>query len=288
MWHQYIGRATYSKPGLTVPRSLLSKGRTLWLVANRVHRQGTVVLTPGGTVGATHIGYLSPLEVDLTPMLRTAGTGPTVSVPLSIVINAEKEDGIDGLVGEIDLTTDGTGLGGWGGIGGHVRLESRPAAWITDPFVRTSVAPDLKTAGVNVSLTLAPLQPSASSAYSLSVAYFDPEGAPVPAPQSWPRVGSMAAQPCNATTCQSTQVTVDDPALWDPSHTAQFTARIVLQAGTTVLDVVEVKFGFKQLTIEGYHFKLNGRYLFLHGYGDDAIYPMSTVRHEHNSTRIAL
>ena len=274
MWHQYNGSATLSKAGLTVPRSLLAPGRTLWLVAERVHRQGTVFLTPGGKVGDTHIGYLSPLEVDLTAKLSMAGTGD-VHVPLSIVVDQTKLDGVDGLVGEIDLTTDGTGLGGWGGIGGHVRLESRPRAWIANPFVQPSVARDLASATVNVTVDVgAPVPaPVPAGPYSLVVSYLDPVGAAVPS-------SAAGAQACTqgAATCHTADQEVQHPQLWDPAVptkagvTAQYTARVELRgAGGVLLDVAEVRFGFKLLSVEGYHFKLNGRFLYLHGYGDDRL-----------------
>jgi hypothetical protein len=45
-------------------------------------------------------------------------------------VNATRRLGVDGLVGEEDLITDGTGLGGWGGLGGHVYLEIRNSGWV--------------------------------------------------------------------------------------------------------------------------------------------------------------
>ena len=43
----------------------------------------------------------------------------------------------------------------------------------------------------------------------------------------------------------------------------------------------------RKLETVGYHWKLNGKWLFLHGYGDDSIYPMFVsppVRHAHTQT----
>eukprot|EP01047_Picozoa_sp_COSAG01_P081982 COSAG01_NODE_16569_length_1224_cov_12.170667_2_plen_98_part_00 len=41
-----------------------------------------------------------------------------------------------------------------------------------------------------------------------------------------------------------------------------------------MIDAVGVRFGLRRLEVVGYHWKLNGRWLYLHGYGDDSIYPM--------------
>ena len=46
----------------------------------------------------------------------------------------------------------------------------------------------------------------------------------------------------------------------------------LLQQGM-VVDRVEVPFGVREIRIEGHDFYLNGKKLFLRGYGDDCIYP---------------
>ena len=56
-------------------------------------------------------------------------------------MNSTKDNtGKDGLDGEEDLDTDGTNMGGWGGLGGHVSLESRGAGWIVHPHIQFEVA----------------------------------------------------------------------------------------------------------------------------------------------------
>jgi len=64
----------------------------------------------------------------------------------------------------------------------------------------------------------------------------------------------------------------------DALSLSQLTATItLLDSNKQLLDSKVVKFGLKKLEIVGYHWKLNGVWLYLHGYGDDSIYPMNTA-----------
>ena len=49
-----------------------------------------------------------------------------------------------------------------------------------------------------------------------------------------------------------------------------------IQQADCLLLQTTVKFGVRKLEVIGYHWKLNGKWLYLHGYGDDSIYPMFT------------
>ena len=77
------------------------------------------------------------------------------TISIQLVVNSTRAEGFDGLDGEEDLDTDGTNIGGWGGLGGHIRLEARPReGWIVDPWIRHTVADSLKTATANGTVTL--------------------------------------------------------------------------------------------------------------------------------------
>ena len=47
--------------------------------------------------------------------------------------------------------------------------------------------------------------------------------------------------------------------------------------GGIVYDRQAIPFGLRRLDVEGIHWKLNGRWLYLHGYGDDSIYPATVA-----------
>ena len=56
---------------------------------------------------------------------------------------------------------------------------------------------------------------------------------------------------------------------------ALYTAVVTLGATSAPLDAATTRFGVRTVIVDGYKLMLNGQRLFLAGYGDDAIYPMT-------------
>lgn len=108
MKNQFIGVGTYTR-NVSLPPAFASPsaGSSVWLVVERIQRAATI--TVGGELIGKHTGYLSPFEGDIT---RHVAGG---NVAVQIEVNATRHRDFDGLQGEEDLETDGTGLGGWGG-----------------------------------------------------------------------------------------------------------------------------------------------------------------------------
>ena len=134
MHSQYIGVGTYAR-SLTLPPAFATPppGSSVWLVVERIQRAAKV--SAGGALIGQHTGYLSPFEGDVTKHIAGG------KLALQIEVNATRHQDFDGLQGEEDLETDGTGLGGWGGLGGHVRLELRGSGAPHPPrFARTCTA----------------------------------------------------------------------------------------------------------------------------------------------------
>ena len=145
MKHQYIGVGTYQCT-VAVPPAFASPpaGSTVWLVVERIQRAAKISV--GTAVIGQHMGYLSPFEGDVTSHIKDG------KLDLTIEVNATRHKGVDGLMGEADLETDGTGLGGWGGLGGHVTLELRGKGWIISPHIQHALAEDMKSAVVNATM----------------------------------------------------------------------------------------------------------------------------------------
>ena len=63
--------------------------------------------------------------------------------------------------------------------------------------------------------------------------------------------------------------------LWSPESRSLYTAVVTLSdAGSAApSDVATTRFGIRTIKTDGFKFMINGRRLFLSGYGDDAIYP---------------
>jgi beta-galactosidase/beta-glucuronidase len=218
MKHQYIGAATYSRT-VRLPSGFgVGPGRTVWLVVERIQRAASVRAGGSGgggrgvVVGA-HIGYLSPLELDVSEAISQR------SLVLSIEVNATRRLDVDGLQGEEDLETDGTGLGGWGGIGGHVRLESRGAGWIVAPHVQHALASSSGgSATVNVTVEVG--GQAAGTGFQLRVQYLDAANR---------TVGGLTADcPDLGRHCGVPNTQLTRPDLWSPGSPQQYTAHLEL------------------------------------------------------------
>ena len=255
---QYSGVGFYSRL-VTVPPALLPQSdSTLWLVVERPHR--TISVSVGGTFVGNHTGYLSSFETDIT---RHAAA----SLNVSLAVNTKAGPG-DGMEGTMDLVLDGVSIGGWGGIGGHIYLEARGKAWIEAPHVQHTVASSYDSASVNVSVTVG--GGLAAPAVALRVVYVDPHNR---------TVGQAHTACTKAAHCSVPDVTLSHAPLWSPSSPAQHTAFLELSSsdGSIVYDREVIQFGLRRLEVDGVHWKLNGRWLYLHGYGDDSIYPATVA-----------
>ena len=78
------------------------------------------------------------------------------------------------------------------------------------------------------------------------------------------------------------KVTVPAVKLWSPEDRNLYYAVVSIHAqaaaeeADSVLDTVTTRFGVRTITTDGrYQFLLNGQRVFLAGYGDDAIYPLT-------------
>lgn len=269
--HQYIGAATYSrKLRLT---SDVSRDLRLFIVAERVERSGRLYI--GGRFICEHYGFMSNLDCEITSHAQNAS-----EIEVSIVVNSTRNHPRDGLDGETDLDTDGTNINGWGGLGGHLRLEGRSRdGWMTDPHIRQEVAEDLKTAKVNASVSLN----AAANGLTLHVTFTDTQN----------RTVKEVSGKCTKTACDIPDVDFHAPELWSPdtpSNQYIATFNLVSESGK-VVDRRSIKFGFRRLDVIGYHWKLNGKWLYLFGYGDDSIYPQTMappVTHSIYESRMAL
>ena len=248
MVHQYTGMAAYRR---TVDIPILDPSRSLWLLVERVERSVKVLID--GQIVAEHTGYLSACEVDITAQSLK---GDALNVTL--LVNATRAIGYDGLVGEQDLITDGTDLGGWGGIGGHVWLESRARRWIQSPHVQSSLSAAFDSAKVTTTITVKG-KDKENTNMALRATYKDAKGK---------LVGTCLTQCTSSLEVCGGSIRLDAVSVWSPASPFLYTVSLeLIDASTTVIDTAEVSFGLRQLQIEGYHWKLNGLWLYLHGYG---------------------
>jgi hypothetical protein len=246
--HHFEGKGWYQRE-IAIPREW--KRRRVFLVITGVCRYSKTWIN--GQFLGEHVGYVSVQEHDIT---RHVAAGETAT--LTIQVDSKQRWEIDALAGASSLIdyVDTP----WGGIWGHVRLEARADGWLSDPFVQ----PDVEASRCSVSATVSG---EAGSADQLQLEVFGQDGQRAAnVVQSWD--GSL---PGGQTV--SIAATLPNPKLWTPDHPSLYSVRLSLLKAGKPLDCVESRFGMRQFSTDGYRLLLNGKPIFLRGYGDDHIYP---------------
>lgn len=264
----FTGRFWYKKT-VRVPAEWL--GKRVFLCVGGVHR--TARTWVNDQYLGEHIGYLLAFEYDITRQVT-----PGQEAVIAIEVDSTHRPEIDPLHGECDIVDYmGAGYGKqakesgdlnagetdvtWGGIWGHVKLEARSEAWLAGLFVH----PQLSPTGVKV---------RAQAEGDLAQAGAD--GARL---EILDREGQLVA------TCRyelskvltgrglTVEVPIPDGKPWSFRAPYLYTATLSLLKGGKPIDLVSTRFGLREIKVEGPHFLLNGKIIFLNGYGDDSIYP---------------
>jgi beta-galactosidase len=243
--HNYEGKAWY-KRDVRLPKS--APGQRLFLCFSGVHRSAEIWVN--GVRLGRHIGYLSPFEFELTPAIAKNAT-----ITIAVCVDCKQYWDKDCLTGCVDLIDEM--FTPWGGIWGHVWLEVRPAAWLEDVAVRTRIAPKpsceitARVAGQGDGIQ-ARLEVRSKPGREISR----------DADTVYLHDGVLLAR-----------VDMHAANLWSPETPNLYVARLELLQDGAVVDRRDVPFGLRDIKIEGHNFYLNGKKLFLRGYGDDCIYP---------------
>lgn len=220
-----------------------------------------------------HIGYLLAFEYDITRQV-VAGQEATIAIEVDSTFRPE----IDPLHGECDIIDYmGSGYGKqarengdlnagetdvtWGGIWGHVRLEARPEAWLTELFV----VPELSPTGVKVHAKVEG-ELARSGADGVELEILDANSLPVASSRN-----DLAKTLDGRGLTLETLIPGGKP--WSFRAPYLYTAKLSLLKRETPLHHLSTRFGLREIKIEGSHFLLNGKVIFLNGYGDDSIYP---------------
>ncbi len=216
------------------------------LVFRGVHRYAEVWVN--GVPSGSHLSYLTPMRVDFS---RWARPGETVTVVVRV--DARRNKAVDPLMGCLD-TLDFLYVS-WGGLYGKVTLESTGPAWIADVFAR----PLVRESTVEILASVVYLGSRRDRPFGVAVEIADPSGRAVAR-------GEGAAE-------AAIRVVLPEPKLWTPRTPDLYTARVRLLDEGVERDAVSTRFGMRELAVENGRFLLNGRPVFLRGYGDDCIFP---------------
>jgi hypothetical protein len=245
--HNYEGKAWYKRQA-RLPRVL--PGQRLFLCFGGVHRSAEIWVN-GDRLGE-HAGYLSPFEFELGPAVATNGTAT-----IAVCVDGKQHWDMDCLTGCLDLIDEM--FTPWGGVWGHVWVEVRPAEWLEDVAVRTVSGP---TPICVVTGRVAGQKDSAQARLE------------VRSGRTVRFRGALAAANLGEGLLL-VRAEMPGARFWSPEEPNLYVARVELLRQGEVVDRVEVPFGVREIRIEGHDFFLNGKKLFLRGYGDDCIYPQT-------------
>lgn len=253
--HHFIGKGWYGRQA-SIPAEWA--GRRVFLCIGGVHRYAKVWVN--GRFLGEHVGYLSPFEYEITDYIQ-----PGAPAEVCICVDSAQRWDIDTLTGCFDIIDYMDTY--WGGIWGHVTLEARSAAYLEGLFVRPIVSQTrdspLFATACRISATLAG-EGGACDGVRLEV--LGPGG-------------ELAAEKTTSLddALDGDEVVAELPVpgakLWSPNAPHLYSARLSLLQRGEVIDHVETRFGFRTIEIRDAHIYLNGKRIFLSGYGDDCVYP---------------
>lgn len=250
--HNYEGVAWYQRE-VPVPSS--------WNGKRMVLRVGGALrdteLFVNGRLAGRHKGMSAPFEFDLSSAIRP-GADNMIELKVS---NAGNQHLVSP---DKQLPNYPSGMlnyiGNWGGIYGPVELEATARVWIDQLWVRSDINPAAARFGVH-------LRNVENHAFrgELRIAVGSYQGTAVV------QVPAGGAE----------EVHIDLPmpgaALWSPDHPNLYTAGISLMQGATERDQVQQRFGLREIRTQGNVLLLNGKPLYLRGYGDDNVEVLTGV-----------
>lgn len=247
LFHSFPGPAWYHRK---VTLGHEAQGKVIWLRFGGVHRYADVWVN-GQFVGS-HIAYPVPFKFDISKFL-----GEDYSVDIAVRVDARQNREIDPLYGCFDVMD--MGPLSWGGMYRGVQIEMTSTTWIESvhvvPQLSTSEAVVTTEVGSSVKRTT-PLD--------VTVEVYDARGRDVG--------NANATIPADHSSATA-RVEMKNVETWSPQHPYLYTVDARIRSGNEELDVKTDRFGMREIGTSGKDFVLNGRPIFLRGYGDDCIFP---------------
>lgn len=249
MRHDYAGPAWYRR---TVAIPATWKGQSITLRIGGAHRYTTVYLN-GKKLGE-HRGFSSPFSFDATEAARPGADNVLairIENPGAAPLDGPREQKPDFPTGLLNY------IGNWGGIYGNVELRATDPVRIDQLYVRPDVTASATTFVVTV-------KNGSGAAFSGDV-----KVAITPKYQGTARVDVPAGGSADA----EVRVLMPGATPWSPDQPHLYTAAITLGGGkgSKSGDRVEERFGLRQFATKGNVLLLNGKPIYLRGYGDDNI-----------------
>jgi beta-galactosidase len=252
--HHYTGEAWYRRV-VAVPSDWA--GRKVWLRVGGVVRRASVYVN--GQLVGEHEGFSSPFSLDVSEAVR-----PGSQNVITFLVANPGEDVTESPDKQRSSQVTGmfTYIGNWGGIYGKVHLEATHPTWIDEVAIRPDVAG--RRAVFQVAVNSRSGSALAQGKILVSVGR---ETAESPL-----RISSSGS-------IEPVEVALPLPnaRLWSPEDPHLHTATIRLVENGQQRDQVEERFGMREITTRGDQLLLNGKPLYLRGYGDDNIEVLTGV-----------
>ncbi|MCZ2075639.1 MAG: hypothetical protein LC130_11655 [Bryobacterales bacterium] len=238
--NHYEGQAWYRRQ-VAIPASW--KGKTVHVRVGGALRR--VALYVNGHRIGEHDGISAPFEFDVTQAIRP-GSENTIAFrivnPGATINEGPRTQPGDEPTGMVNY------IASWGGLYGNVELEASDPLRISEVAIVPSI--ERKTAAFRVSVAGA----DSVSGVRVEVNVGGATGA-----------GALRGGEAEVT------VTIPEARLWTPEDPHLYTATVRLVQGSNERDRMEERFGMREVTTRGNVLLLNGKPLYLRGYGDDMI-----------------
>ncbi len=251
--HNLMARCLYARE-VEVPAQW--QGRRVFLCVRRAYRYTDASVN--GTRVGDYEGFCSPFEFDITDAVAFGRSNR-----LALGVDNRPRPGRDTL-GTANL------YGNWGGIGGAVYLEARPSVWIEDVFAMPKIVAGQVTLRIALRAAKGSLPPGLT--LSAEVVPWAETGNPgLSAGQASVPLSTTGSPPWSI----DLPVSLAPVRLWSPDDPFLYVARVKLVERGQAQDEVQVRFGMREIRAEGRRLLLNGKPLYLSGYGDDATEPIT-------------
>ena len=240
----YLGTAWYQRE-ISIPREWRDK--TIRLLFGGTHPRAEIWIDDN-FIGMHKGSFLEHCH-DITPHV-TPGRRHILTVRISEFdqtkqTNKRSFGAVEG--GTFNLLT-------WSGIYRDVKLEAKESSWIKQVLI----TPDIGNQQAKFKIRLAG---EAADGLKLRLAVIGTDG--------------KTAGLLETTADSGPEITVplSDVKLWSPETPHLYRAAIILlDRSSRKLDEVSERFGMRELSVDGQKILLNGRPVFLRGYGDDQLY----------------
>ncbi len=244
---EYVGDAWYRKV-FRVPQGWT--GKRIWLKIGAVNSEGWF------WVNGTYVGfigrYCGAYKFDITRIVKE-GAQNTVVVRVSNKVKSHK-----GLLNWLDQ---------FGGLYRSVEIEATSPIYIDDVWVR----PDFDEHKADFIVTVfAPDSKPVSGSYSLVV-----KASTLPGARVAGQVVVHFNKISDTGTTVSVPVNLDPFRAWSPAHPNLYKGDVVLEHDGGKIDSWPTRFGVRKIVREGKDIYLNGKKIFLRGFGDDYVYPLT-------------